>query len=89
MPAFYHEFHKVFGKEIQSAFPEHGPQDCAIELLPNTEPPSGKLYRMSQDQLQLLREYIGEMVATGKTRPRKGHAGSPVFFVKEETVKMS
>ena len=51
VPAFYHEFEKVFGKEMQSALPEHGPQDCAIDLLPNTEPPSGKLYVMSQDEL--------------------------------------
>ena len=88
MPAFYHEFEKVFDKEMQSALPEHGPQDCAIKLLPNTEPRSGKLYPMSQDELQLLREYIEEMVATGKIRPGKGHAGSPVFFVKEKTGRM-
>ena len=88
VPAFYHEFEKVFGKEMQSALPEHGPQDCAIDLLPNTEPPSGKLYPISQDELQLLREYIEEMVATGKIRPGKRHAGSPGFFVKEKTGKM-
>ena len=73
---------------MQSALPEYRPQDCAIELLPNTEPPSGKLYPMSQGKLQLLRVYIEEMVATGKIRPGKGHAGSPVFFVKEKTGKM-
>ena len=88
VPAFYDEFEKVFGKEMQSALPEHGAQDCAIEWLPNTEPTSSKLYPMSQDELQLLREYIEEMVATGKIRPGKGHAGSPVFFVKEKTSKM-
>ena len=88
MPAFYHEFEKVFGKEMQSALPEHGPQDCSIDLLPNTEPPSGKLYPMSQDELQLLPEYMAEMLATGKIRPGKGHAGSLVFFVKEKTGKM-
>ena len=86
--AFYHEFEKVFGKEMQSALPEHGAQDCAIELLPNTEPPSGKLYPISQDELQLPREYIKEMVATGKVRAGKGHAGSPAFFVKAKTGKM-
>ena len=88
VPAFYHEFEKVFGKEMQSALPEHGPQDCAIELLPKTEPPFGKLYAISQDEIQLLSEYIEEMVAPGKIRPGKGHAGSPVFFVKEKTGKM-
>ena len=88
VPAFYHEFEKVFGKEMQSALPEHGLQDCAIDLLPNTEPPSGKLYLMSQDVMQLLREYIEEIVATDKMRLGEGHAGSLVFFVKEKTGKM-
>ena len=56
VPAFYHQFEKVFGKQMQSTLPEHGPQNCAIDLLPNTEPPSGKLYPMPQNELQLLRE---------------------------------
>ena len=51
MPAFYHEFAKVFGTEMQSGLLEHGPQDCAIDLLCNTAPPSCKLYLMSQDRL--------------------------------------
>ena len=82
VPAFYHEFVKVFGKEMRFVLPEHRPQDSAIDLLPNKEPPSGKQYLMSQDELQLLREYIQEMVMTSKIRLGKGHAGSPVFFVK-------
>ena len=73
---------------MQTALPQHGPQDIAIDLLPDTEPPSGKLYPMSQDELALLREYIEEMVKSGKIRPGKGTAGSPVFFVKEKTGKM-
>ena len=43
---------------------------------------------MSQDELQLLCEYIKEIVATGKIRPGKGHVGTPVFFVKEKPGKM-
>ena len=88
VPVFYHEFSKVFGKEMQTALPQHGPQDISIDLMPNTEPPSGKLYPMSQDELALLRDYIEEMVMSGKIRPGKGTAGSPVFFVKEKTGKM-
>ena len=43
---------------------------------------------MSQDELQLLCEYIEQMAVTGKIRPWKGHARSPVLFVKEKTSKM-
>src|SRR4029077_6705717 len=88
VPVYYHEFHKVFGKEMQSVLPEHGPQDIAINLKPDATLPSAKLYPMSQDELQLLREYIEEMVRCSKIRPGSGAAGSPVFFVKEKTGKM-
>ena len=43
---------------------------------------------MSQDELQLLREYIDEMLANGKIQPGSGALGCPVFFVKEKTGKM-
>ena len=88
VPVYYHEFHKVFGKEMQLAFPAHGPQDIAINLKPNSVLPTAKLYPMSQDELQILREDIEEMVMSGKIRPGSGPAGCPVFFVKEKTGKM-
>ena len=43
---------------------------------------------MSQDELQLLRKYIDEMLANGKIQPGSGALGCPVFFVKEKTGKM-
>ena len=88
VPIFYTEFHKVFGKEMQTELPEHGPQDIAINLLPNSELPAAKLYPMSQDELQVLKEYIEEMMKHGKIQEGSGSAGSPVFFVKEKTGKL-
>ena len=43
---------------------------------------------MFQDELQLLREYIDEMLANGKVQPGSGALGCPDFFVKEKTGKM-
>ena len=60
VPSHYGDFKEVFGKDMQSELPEHGPQDIAINLLPDTELPSAKLYPMSQDELQLLKEYIDD-----------------------------
>ena len=88
VPAYDHENEKALPKEMQSALPKHGPQHYAIDLLPNTDATSGKLYPMSQHELHLLREYMKEMVVTGNTRGGKGHAGSPVFLMKEKTGKM-
>ena len=52
VPLHYQKFEKVFGKEMQSELPEHGPQDIAINLLPDAQLPAAKLYPMSQDELQ-------------------------------------
>ena len=84
VPLHYQKFEKVFGKEMLSESPEHGPQDIAINLLPDAQLPAAKLYPMSQDELQLLREYIDEMLANGKIQPGSGALGCPVFFRKRK-----
>ena len=88
VPIHYTEFSQVFGKEMQSELPEHGPQDIAINLLPNSELPAAKLYLMSHDELQVLKEYVEEMLKTSKIREGSGATGSPVFFVTEKTGKL-
>ena len=54
VPSNYGDFKEVFGKDMQFELPNHGPQDIAINLVPDTELPGTKLYPMSQDELQLL-----------------------------------
>ena len=61
--------------------PEHSPWDIKINLEPGKQPPSGHLYPLSHNELEALREYIDEMLKTGKIRPSKGSARAPVFFV--------
>ena len=73
---------------MQCELPEHGPQDIAINLLSDAQLPAAKLYPMSQDELQLLRKYIEEMLTNSKIQPRYGALGCPVFLVKEKTGKM-
>ena len=73
---------------MHSKLLEHGPPDIAINLLPDAQLPEAKLYLMSQDELQLPREYIDEMLANCKIQPGSGSLGCPVFFVKENTGKI-
>ena len=51
VPLHYQKFEEVFDKEMQSELPEHGPQDIAINLLPDAQLPAAKLYPMSQNEL--------------------------------------
>uniref|UniRef100_A0A7N8YQF8 Gypsy retrotransposon integrase-like protein 1 n=1 Tax=Mastacembelus armatus TaxID=205130 RepID=A0A7N8YQF8_9TELE len=43
VPAVYHDLQEVFNKDKATSLPPHRPYDCAIDLLPGTSPPRGRL----------------------------------------------
>jgi len=88
LPVQYRDFVEIFGKAAQASLPAHGPQDMVIDLEPGKQPPSGKLYPLSPDELELLKEYLDEMLRTGKIRPSKSSAGAPIFFAKQANGKL-
>jgi len=88
LPVQYRDFVEIFGKAAQASLPAHGPQDMVIDLEPGKQPPSGKLYSLSPDELELLKEYLDEMLRTGKIRPSKSSAGAPIFFAKQANGKL-
>jgi len=53
-----------------------------IDLELENQPPSGILYPLSPDELELLKEYLDEMLKNGKISPSKSSTGAPIFFVK-------
>jgi len=73
---------------VQASLPAHGPQDMVRDLEPGKQPPSGKLYSLSPDELELLKEYLDRMLRTGKIRPSKSRAGAPTFFAKQANGKL-
>ena len=56
LPTQYRDFVPIFGKEAQASLPAHGEQDMNIDLETGKPPPSGKLYPLSPDELELLKE---------------------------------
>ena len=88
LPTQYRDFVRIFGKAAQAALPAHGEQDMTIDLEPGKQPPSGKLYPLSLDELELLKEYLDEMLKNGKIRPSKSSAGAPIFFAKQANGKL-
>jgi len=68
--------------------PAHRPQDLVIDLELGMQPPSGKLYSLSPDELELLKEYLDEMLRTGKIRPSKISARALIFFAKQANGKL-
>jgi len=59
-----------------------------IDLEPGKQPPSGKFYLLSPDEIELLKEYLDEMLKNGKIRTSKSSAGTAIFFAKHTNGKL-
>ncbi|GBG84576.1 hypothetical protein CBR_g38857 [Chara braunii] len=53
----------------------------AIEIIPGSKTPKGRIYRMAPAELDELRQQLKELTEKGWIRPSTSHYGSPVLFV--------
>ncbi|KAL0180316.1 hypothetical protein M9458_025758, partial [Cirrhinus mrigala] len=81
VPDIYHDLKEVFNKTRATSLPPHRPYDCAIDLLPGTTPPRGRLYSLSGPEYEAMQEYISEALSAGLIRPSSSPAGAGFFFV--------
>ncbi|KAI2647117.1 Transposon Tf2-6 polyprotein [Labeo rohita] len=58
------------------------PSDCAIELLPGTTPPKGRIFPLSQPEA--MKKYIEKELSKGFIRPSTSPAAAGFFFVKKK-----
>ncbi len=80
VPEAYHDLGAVF-KSRASSLPPHRPYDCAIDLLPGTSPPKGRLYSLSRPEREAMERYIHDSQVAGIIRPSSSPAGAGFFFV--------
>ena len=59
----------------------HKVWDYEICTEPRTTPPWGPIYPMSELELKTLREYLDEMIKSGKIRPSHSPAGALILFI--------
>ena len=81
VPPEYLDLKAVFSKARATSLPPHRPYDLAIELLPSTSPPRGRLYSLSSPETAAMNKYICESLAAGIIRPSSSPAGAGFFFV--------
>ncbi len=81
VPTEYLDLKEVFSKSRAASLPLHRPYDCAIELLPGTSPPKGKLYSLSAPEREAMKKYISDSLASGFIHPSSSPAGAGFFFV--------
>jgi hypothetical protein len=85
LPEQYHAFAPVFDpQEAQKLPPFRGPGvDHAIDLEEGSEPPWGPLYKMSKDELLVLRKTLSDYLGKGFIRVSNSPAAAPVLFAKK------
>ncbi|KAL0161239.1 hypothetical protein M9458_044964, partial [Cirrhinus mrigala] len=81
VPEEYRDLKEVFSKSRAASLPPHHPYDCAIDLVPGTSPPKGKLYSLSAPEREAMEKYISDSLAVGFIHPSSSPAGAGFFFV--------
>ncbi len=84
IPHYYQDLSDVFSNEKATQLPPHRPWDCAIDLLPNTQPPKSKVYPLSRNESQAMEEYVDEALNSGFIRPSTSPAAAGFFFVEKK-----
>lgn len=84
VPSCYHHLREVFNKAKATSLPPHRPHDCAIELLPGSTIPKGRLYSVSGPERQAMKDYIDPSLKAGLIRLSSSPAGAGFFFVSKK-----
>ncbi|KAK3517074.1 hypothetical protein QTP70_003299 [Hemibagrus guttatus] len=80
LPHPYADFKEVFSEEGAACLPSHQVWDCAIDLLPNTSPPKGRIYPLSLPESKAMEGYIEAALAAAHVRPSTSPAAAGFFF---------
>ncbi len=81
VPSKYADFVDVFSPKLATELPEHTEiNDYAVELIDDWQPPYGPIYSLGSVELETLKAYIENNLASSFIRPSKSPAGAPIFF---------
>jgi hypothetical protein len=81
VPEKFRKWINIMTKEAADRLPEYKPYDYAIDLKEGETPPWGLVYALNKVELQMLREWLKEILWMGKIKPSKSPAAAPILFV--------
>jgi len=81
LPDQYHDYLDLFRPSTAEKVDPRRTFDHAIDRKPDTQPPWGPIYPLSQKQLEALRKYLDDMLKQGKISLSKSPARAPILFV--------
>ncbi|KAK3517673.1 hypothetical protein QTP70_015559, partial [Hemibagrus guttatus] len=84
LPKPYADFREVFSEERAARLPTYQAWDCAIDLLPNTSLPKGRIYPLSLLESKAMEDYIEGALAASHIRPSTSPAATGFFFVSKK-----
>ena len=77
----FHQWIKMFGKKQSERMPMRKLWDHAIDVREGFVPRKGKVYPLSREEREEVREFVKEQLRKGYIRPSKSPQTAPVFFV--------
>jgi len=81
VPEKFHKWIKVFGKKQLERIPTRKLWDHVIDVKEGFVPRKGKVYPLSREEREEVREFIKEQLQKEYIRPSKSPQTVPVFFV--------
>ncbi len=89
VPSKYADFADVISSKMAAELPEHTRiHDHAIELVDDWQPPYGPIYSLGPVELETLKAYIKNSLASDFIRSSKSPAGAPILFDKKPDSSM-
>jgi len=81
VPERFHKWIKVFGKKQSERMPTKKLWDYVIDVKEGFVPRKGKVYPLSREEKEEVREFVKEQLRKGYIWPLKSPQTAPVFFV--------
>jgi hypothetical protein len=76
-------YEDVFSETEVHGLPDTARTTHAIDLQNEGEPPYGSIYKLSESELEVLRNYLAENMERGWIKKSTFSAGAPILFVKK------
>ena len=87
VPERFHEWIKVFGKKQSERMPMRKLWDHAIDIKEVFMPRKEKVYPLSREEREEVKEFVKEQLRKGYIQPSKSSQMAPVFFVGKKNGK--
>ena len=83
---FLDKFSSLFDATKASSLPKsRGPQDCVIDLLPDSEPVHGRVYNLTASEDLAMQKWLEQNLNNQFIRKSSSPFGAPCFFIKKKS----